>query len=74
LATRTRSPSDARTAGSSVSEASATAATDRIMPSAMERNTMTGTRNTAASGVWKYERNSRRKTTEMRLAAEDAMV
>ena len=37
------------TAGSSVSEASATATTERIMPSAIERKTMTGTTNTAAS-------------------------
>ncbi len=37
------------TAGSRVSDAAAVATTARIIPSAMERNTMTGTRNTAAS-------------------------
>ena len=37
------------TAGSSVRAANATATTDRIIPSAMVRNTITGTRNTAAS-------------------------
>ena len=47
--TSTLSPRATSTAGSSVSAARATATTDRIMPSAIDRNTMTGTRNTAAS-------------------------
>ncbi len=44
----------------SVSDASATATTDRIIPSAIERNTMTGTRNTAAraSTTVRAERNT----------------
>ena len=37
-----------RTAGRRVREATATATTDRIIPSAMERNTITGTTKTAA--------------------------
>ncbi len=47
--TSTLSPSATSTAGSKVRAASATATTERIMPSAIERNTMTGTKNTAAS-------------------------
>ncbi len=49
LVTSTLSPSATSTAGNSVRAASATATTDRIMPRAMERKTITGTRNTAAS-------------------------
>ena len=45
----TLSPSATRTAGNRVSAASATATTDMIMPSAIDRNTITGTRNTAAN-------------------------
>ena len=48
-ATRTLSPMATSTAGSRVRAAKATATTERIMPRAIERKTMTGTRNTAAS-------------------------
>ena len=42
LRTSTRSPSATSNAGRRVSEASATATTDKIMPSAIDRNTITG--------------------------------
>ena len=47
--TSTRSPSMTSTAGRRVSEAAAVATTDRIMPRAIDRNTMIGTRKMAAS-------------------------
>ena len=58
--TSTRSPRATSTAGSNVNDARATATTERIMPSAMDRNTMTGTRNTAerASTTVSAERNT----------------